>query len=164
MPVTTDKITDTVASRVDAARQLVGTKVLPYAVPVSRKAARQAAKEARKQMIQARELVQEKLAPMASAAVENAMVSSAPMRYEAMRRGKLAAAALRGADVMTMKKRRRWPIAIACLMLGSAVGAAAAWLSQAGKPVQLTPYPLPSQEKDDKTVDLTFENETRQGS
>jgi hypothetical protein len=149
MPVTTDKITDTVASRVDAARQLVGTKVLPYAVPVSRKAARQAAKEARKQMIQARELVQEKLAPM---------------RYEAMRRGKLAAAALRGADVMTMKKRRRWPIAIACLMLGSAVGAAAAWLSQAGKPVQLTPYPLPSQEKDDKTVDLTFENETRQGS
>lgn len=163
MTVTRDKITDTVASRLGAAR-MVGTKVLPYAVPVSRKAARQAAREARKQMMQARGLVQEKLAPMASAAVENAMVSSAPIRYEAMRRGKLAAAALRGADVVMVKKRRRWPVAIACLMLGSAAGAAAAWLSQAGKPVQLTPYPLPSQEKDDKTVDLTFENETHQSS
>jgi hypothetical protein len=154
MTVTKDKITDTMASRVSAARQLVDTKVLPYAVPASRKAADKAAKQASKQMAQAKVLVQEKLVPMASSAVDQALEASAPIREEAIRRGLLAAAALRGAEAVQIKKRRRWPIALLFLALGSAAGAAVAWLSQAGKPVQLTPYPLPT-EGTDQTVDLT---------
>jgi hypothetical protein len=154
MTVTKDKITETVAARVGAARQLVDTKVVPYAVPAGRKAAQQAAKRANKQVKQARVLVQEKLVPLASTAVDNAMTASAPVRQEAMRRGLLAAAALRGADTVIVKKRRRWPMAMLALALGGAVGAVAAWLSQAGKPVHLSPYPLPAEETD-RTVDLT---------
>ena len=90
------------------------------------------------------------------------MIASAPVRTEALRRGRLAAAALRGADTMIVKKRRRWPVAVVFLALGSAVGAAAAWLSQAGKPVQLTPYPLASDEErrssTSPAVDLTDES------
>jgi hypothetical protein len=43
---------------------------------------------------------------------------------------------------VVVKKRRRWPVAMLFLGLGSAIGAAAAWLSQAGKPVEVTPYPM----------------------
>ena len=42
-------------------------------------------------------------------------------------------------------------------LIGAAIGAAAAWLSQAGKPVQLTPYPIPAEEGD-TTVDLTSDD------
>ena len=142
MPVTTDKITETLARRVGEARHMVDTRVVPYAIPATRKAAEQAAQQAEEAARQLRQIVQEKLAPMASAAFDNAMVASAPARREAARRGRLAAAVLRGTDVIAMRKRRRWPVALGCLLLGSAIGAAAAWLSQAGKPVQLTPYPL----------------------
>ncbi len=41
MPVKTAKMTDTVAARVGAARQLVGTRIVPVAVPAGRKAAAQ---------------------------------------------------------------------------------------------------------------------------
>jgi hypothetical protein len=127
MPVTTDKISDTMAARLGAARQLVDEKVVPYAVPAGRKAAKQM-----------RQMVEERIVP----AVDSARIASAPVRIEAARRGRLAAAALRGADSVIVKKRRRWPVAVVFLGLGSAIGAAAAWLSQAGKPVQLTPYPV----------------------
>jgi hypothetical protein len=143
MPATTEKISDTVNARLEAARQLVDTKVVPFAVPAGRKAAKQV-----------RQVVEERIVP----AVDTAMVASAPVRLEALRRGRLAAAALRGADTMIVKKRRRWPVAVVFLALGSAVGAAAAWLSQAGKPVQLTPYPLASDEErrnSSPAVDLT---------
>ena len=54
----------------------------------------------------------------------------------------LAAAALRTGEGVVIKKRRRWPVALVCLGVGGVLGATAAWLAQAGKPVQLTPYPL----------------------
>jgi hypothetical protein len=85
------------------------------------------------------------------------MVTSAPARKEAMRRGMLAAAVLRGAEPVAAAKRRRWPMAIMFIGIGGAIGAAIAWLSQAGKPVQLTPYPIPAEEGD-QTVDLTSED------
>lgn len=131
MTATTEKISDTVTTRLGAARQLVDTLVVPIAVPAGRKAAKQV-----------RQVVEERLVP----AVDSARVASAPARTEAVRRGRLAAAALRGADSVIIKKRRRWPVAVLFLALGSAVGAAAAWLSQAGKPVQLAPYPLAADE------------------
>jgi hypothetical protein len=127
MLATTEKISDTVTAGLGAARQLVDTKVVPFAVPAGRKAAKQV-----------RQVVEERIVP----AVDTALTAAAPVRLEAARRGRLAAAALRGADNMIIKKRRRWPVAIVFLALGSALGAAAAWLSQAGKPVQLSPYPL----------------------
>src|SRR5665213_2302680 len=100
MPVTTDKISDTVSARLGAARQLVDEKVVPYAVPAGRKAAKQV-----------RQVVEERIVP----AVDRAIVASAPGRYEAARRGRLAAAALRGADTVIVKQRRRWPMAIVFL-------------------------------------------------
>jgi hypothetical protein len=123
----TDKISETFTARVAAARQLLDAKVVPYAVPAGRKAAKQV-----------RQVVGERIVPV----VDNARVASAPVRAEAFRRGRLAAAAMRGGGTIIAKKRRRWPVALVCLGLGGALGAGAAWLAQAGKPVQLTPYPL----------------------
>ena len=71
-----------------------------------------------------------------------------------MRRGKLAADVLRGADIVSVQKRRRWPLAMLGLGLGAAIGAIATWISQAGKPVQLTAS-ASSLENSDATVDLT---------
>jgi hypothetical protein len=137
-------------------------------------AARSASKEASKQLQQARAMMQDRViptvVPMASSAMDQAsrrfdefMVTSAPARKEAMRRGMLAAAVLRGAEPVVVTKRRRWPIAVMFLAIGGAVGAAVAWLSQAGKPVQLTPYPIPAEEGD-QTVDLTSEDAARHES
>jgi hypothetical protein len=134
----------------------------------ARGAARSASKEASKQLQQARAMVQERViptvVPMATTAMDQAsrrfdefMVTSAPARKEAMRRGMLAAAVLRGAEPVAAAKRRRWPMAIMFIGIGGAIGAAIAWLSQAGKPVQLTPYPIPAEEGD-QTVDLTSED------
>jgi hypothetical protein len=179
MTVTTDKITDAMAARVGAARRLVDTKVMPYAGPAGRKARQQALEQANHQMRQARVLMQERLVPAATAAANNAMVASAPARREALRRGKLAAAALRGSGaVVVMKKRRRWPVAIGFLAVGGMTGAVIAWLTQAGRPVQLAPYPVLSEgdaasgdnmsdsdmpdsdmSDDEETVDLTSQDE-----
>lgn len=134
----------------------------------ARDAARSASKEASKQLQQARAMMQERViptvVPMATTAMDQAsrrfdefMVTSAPARKEAMRRGMLAAAVLRGAEPVAAAKRRRWPMAIMFIGIGGAIGAAIAWLSQAGKPVQLTPYPIPAEEGD-QTVDLTSED------
>ena len=163
MTVTKDKIADTVAMRIGAARHLIDTKVTP-AMPAgkmaAKMAARQAAHGAKKQMILAQLFVRDRLAPMAIGAAGTAMVRSAPFRREAMHRARLAATALREGEGAVAKKRRRWPIAIACLAAGGAIGAAAAWLSQAGKPVQLTPYPLPTEEER-RSVDLSDESAER---
>ena len=180
MPVTTAKITDVLAARVGAARQLIGTRIVPVAVPAGRKAAtqtrqlvgerimpavgpagRKAAKQTRqlfdqriaptfgpfgrKAAAQTRQLVGERIMP----AVGTALVVSAPIRGEAVRRAGLAAAALRTGDATAIKKRRRWPVALVCLGVGGVLGATAAWLAQAGKPVQLTPYPLESDDMSD---------------
>jgi hypothetical protein len=153
MPATTEKITDNLAARLGAAREIVDTKVVPFAAPKGRKAAKQM-----------RHVVEEKIVPMASTAVDNALTASAPVRTEAIRRATLAAAALRGADSVRIKKRRRWPLAMVFLALGSALGGVAAWLAQAGKPVQLSPYPLAGDDerRSDSTqphsVDLTDES------
>lgn len=193
MTVMTDKISDTVASRVGAARQLVRSRVKPYTGPSGRAAAKlaadQAADRAKAQLLQARiqaralmqdtvlptmrdrviptvrqrvvPAVQDRMIPAASAAYDNAMTKSEPMRKEAMRRAGLAAAALRGVDSMVVvKKSRRWPVAVGFLALGGAVGAAAAWLAQAGKPTQLAPYPLPGDEGQ-AMVDLDAEERSR---
>ncbi len=129
-------------------------------------AARMASMEASKQLKQARAVMQDRViptvVPMATSMVDQAshkfdefMVTSEPARKEAIRRGMLAAAVLRGAEPLA-KKRRRWPIALLFMAIGSAIGAAVAWLSQAGKPVQLTPYPIPAEgENGDSTADLT---------
>jgi len=173
MTVMTDKITDTVAARLGAARQLIDAKVKPYADASGRRAARQAAADqAARQLQLARALMQERVVPtvqhhvipVASSALDNARVATAPARKEAARRALLAAAALRGTEsIVVVKKRRRWPMAVGCLVLGGAVGAAAAWLSQAGKPMQLTPYPVPSGNAD-STVDLDAEERSRHTS
>jgi hypothetical protein len=179
MPVTTAKMTDIAAARIGAARQLVGTRIVPVAVPAGRKAATQtrqlvgerimpavgpacqkAAKRTRQLLdqriapvfgpfgrraaAQARQLVGERIMP----AVGTALVVSAPIRGEALRRVGLAATALRTGDGIIVKKRRRWPIALMCLGLGGVLGATGAWLAQAGKPVQLTPYPLDDMDDD----------------
>jgi hypothetical protein len=181
MAATTAKIKDVVAARVGAARQLVGTRIMPVAVPAGRRAAAQTrqlvgerivpavAPAGRKAAAQTRELLDRRIAPVVGPysrkaaaqtrqllgtrvmpAVGTAIVASAPIRGEALRRGRLAAAALRQGDVV-VKKRRRWPIALFCLGLGGVIGAGAAWLAQAGKPVQLSPYPL---ETDDDSTEL----------
>ena len=167
MNVSTDKITDTMAARIGAARRVVDARVMPYAVPAGRKARQQAAEQAAKQMQQARMLMQEKIVPMASTAVDNARVASAPMRREAMRRSRLAAAALRGADSTVVMKKRRWPLTLGLLAVGGALGAAIAWLSQAGRPVQLAPYPVPGEHSDSHdagVVDITEDDPSHQSS
>jgi len=164
MTVTTHKITDTMAGRASAARHLMAAKVMPYAVPTSRKVSRQASEQASKQLQQAKILMQERIVPMASSAVDNAMTASAPVRAEAMRRGKLAAAALRGDEAMVMTKAssRKWMVAAMFLAIGGAIGAAVAWLSQAGRPVQLSPYPLATERDEPQAVDLTEQEHSHQ--
>jgi hypothetical protein len=145
----TDKISDNVTTRLNpalaSARQLVDTRVIPFAVPAGRKAAQQV-----------RVVVAGRIVPAVSAASVNARVASAPVRAEAVRRSKLAAAALSG-EAAVSKKHRRWPVALAFLVFGAGLGAAAAWLAQAGRPVQLTPYPLTDDDGDRVPVDLTEE-------
>jgi hypothetical protein len=166
MFTTTAKITDALNTRLATARQLVDAKVVPYAVPVGRKAALQvrqvmpyAVPAGRKAALQVRQVVGERIVPV----VDNALVVSAPVRAEALRRGQLAAAALRGNSTVMAKKRRRWPMALVFLGLGAAVGAGAAWLAQAGRPVQLTPYPLTDDPIDGESEHL-HEHHTLNGS
>ena len=142
LPVMNEKLT----ASLESARQLVDTRVMPFAIPAGRKAI--------KQFWQAREIAVTRLSP----AVENALNASAPVRIEAARRGRLAAAALRGAEGQIAKKRRRWPVALVFLGIGGALGAGAAWLAQAGKPVQLTPVPVPDDSVDTPTKDLSASN------
>jgi hypothetical protein len=157
--IDSDKVTAQLGSGVTAAKRVLDTKVVPYidnvvvpyAVPAGQKAAKQV-----------RQVAQERIAPMASAAVDNALVASAPVRREALRRGRLAASALRGdnAAVISATSKRRWPIAVVFLLIGGAAGAVAAWFSQAGKPVQLSPYPLPTEQSDESSADSDSTNET----
>jgi hypothetical protein len=172
MAVTTAKINDIVAARIGAARQLVGTRIMPVAAPAGRKAAAQTRQlvgerimptvgpAGRKAAAQARDLLDRRITPVVGPysrkaaaqtrqlvgtrimpAVGTAIVATAPVRGEAVRRSRLAASALRQGEFV-VKKRRRWPVALFCLGLGGVLGAGAAWLAQAGKPVQLSPYPL----------------------
>jgi predicted membrane metal-binding protein len=119
---------------------------VPYAVPAGQKAVKQV-----------KQVFDERVAPRASAAVDSAMVASAPARREALRRSRLAASALRGDDaaIAIARGKRRWPLALAFLVLGGVAGAVAAWFSQAGKPVQLSPYSLPTDDDAVTTVDVT---------
>ena len=173
MTATTDKLADTVAARVAATRQRLDTKMAAYSGQAARIAARDTARQtaarASKQLqlagtqvqdrvARARIIVQDQLAPRASDVLDTAMARSAPARAEAMRRARLAALALREGDVSeAVGKPRRWPIAIGFLALGGAIGAGVAWLSQAGKPMQLTPYPLPGEEPQHR-ADMTSED------
>jgi hypothetical protein len=154
-------------ARADAAQAKLAN--LPASWRVNERIER-ASGAARSASRQARTVMQDRViptvVPMASSAMDQAsqrfdelMVASAPARKEAMRRGFLAAAALRGAEPMVAaaKKRRRWTVAVMFMVIGGAIGAGAAWLSQAGKPVQLTPYPIPA-EAGDQMVDLTAED------
>jgi hypothetical protein len=170
MAISTDKIPAQVGTGIntgiEAARRVLDTKVVPYyndvvvpyAVPAGQKAAKQV-----------KQVFDERVAPMASSAVDNALVASAPVRREALRRSRLAASALRGDDaaVAMQTAKRRWPMAIAFLLVGGALGAVVAWFSQAGKPVQLSPYPLPTDADESSassTVDLTDDAEAPHSS
>ena len=162
MTATTDKLADTVVARVAAARQRLDTKMAAYSGQAGRIAARDAARhtatlankrlqltgaQLQDRVARARTIVQDELAPRASDVLDTAIARSAPVRAEAMRRARLAALALREGDVSeAVGKPRRWPIAVGFLAIGGAIGAGVAWLSQAGKPMQLTPYPLPGEE------------------
>ncbi|MBX6372519.1 MAG: hypothetical protein IRZ02_09740 [Acidothermus sp.] len=100
------------------------------------------------QLERARQMLNDRVIPGFAAMARNARAAAEPVGREAARRGRLVAAALRGVDGAvsanhTVVKRRRWPVALVFLGVGSAIGAAVAWVLQAGKPVQLAPYPAP---------------------
>jgi hypothetical protein len=167
----TTKLAGTAATGLTVARKFADNKMRAYADPAARQAAKEAAAiaakraaaEASRQMENVRHVVNEKVVPFAATTYDQAMVASEPARREALRRGKLAAAALRGAEgVVVVKKRRRWPVAMLFLGLGSAIGAAAAWLSQAGKPVEVTPYPMHANGADGSTDGAPVEAEGTQ--
>ena len=78
--------------------------------------------------------------PAVVAAAENARDNSAPARHEAKQRAAEALLVLRGA---TPKKRRRWPLALACLIGGGALGAYAG-MRRAPQTSGYTPTPFPA--------------------
>lgn len=103
------------------------------------------AQQVASQLDRARAFVADRVLPTAATWVRTAQAASGPIRQEAVRRSRLVGRALRGMDgaVVAPARRRRWPVAVVFLGIGSAIGAAVAWVLQAGKPVQLAPYPAP---------------------
>ena len=88
----------------------------------------------------ARDQLRGTVAPAVVGAVGTALGRSAPARREARRRGHRALSALRGEPSGPV---RRWPLAIGCLAVGAAVGAAVAWMTRPAAPILTggTPYP-----------------------
>lgn len=74
---------------------------------------------------------QETVAPRVSTALAATAQRVEPVQKEAKKRGRAVAKALQGQQ----KKRRRWPIALACFVLGGLVGAAIATARSAATPL-----------------------------
>jgi hypothetical protein len=79
--------------------------------------------------------------PAVVAAAETARKDSAPARAEAKQRAADALLVLRGTKPT---KRRRWPLALACLVGGAAMGAYAGMRKAANQPTGYTPAPFPA--------------------
>lgn len=121
--------------------EMLASRVEPYA-DTARKAmsgrasdawdrASDAWERAEPRLGQAAETVQKDIAPRVSSAINTAAERSAPAREEALERGTAAFAALRGEPAPPRpKKKRRWPVAILCLLIGGAAGAAGAVATQ----------------------------------
>lgn len=92
-------------------------------------------------MDDARETLRKKVVPAVVSAAENARENSAPARAEAMQRASDALLVLRGTKP---PKRRRWPLALMCLLGGAAVGAYAGMRRAAAQPAGYTPAPFPA--------------------
>jgi len=88
----------------------------------------------------ARAKIKSDVVPAVVSAAETARANSAPARAEAKQRATDALLVLRGTKPA---KRRRWPLALACLVGGAALGAAAG-MRKAGQPAGYTPAPFPA--------------------
>jgi len=89
----------------------------------------------------ARTRLRKDIVPAVVAAAESARDNSAPARAEAKQRAGDAILVLRGAKPA---KRRRWPLAFACLVGGAALGAYAGMRKAAAQPTGYTPAPFPA--------------------
>jgi colicin import membrane protein len=89
----------------------------------------------------ARQTLRTKVVPAVVAAAETARDNSAPARAEAKQRAGDAILVLRGAKPA---KRRRWPLALACLIGGAALGAYAGMRKSAAESTGYTPAPFPA--------------------
>lgn len=89
----------------------------------------------------AKQTLRKKVVPAVVAAAETARDNSAPARAEAKQRASEAILVLRGAKTA---KRRRWPLALACLVGGAALGAYAGMRKAAAQPTGYTPAPFPA--------------------
>jgi hypothetical protein len=88
----------------------------------------------------ARTKLRSDVVPVVVAAAETARDNSAPARAEAKQRATDALLVLRGAKP---DKRRRWPIALACLIGGGALGAYAG-MRRSGQSAGYTTAPFPA--------------------
>jgi hypothetical protein len=88
----------------------------------------------------ARTKLRTEVVPAVVAAAGTAKDNSAPVRAEAMQRASDAMLVLRGAKPA---KRRRWPIALACLIGGAALGAYAG-MRRSAQPTGYNPTPFPA--------------------
>src|SRR3954471_2098655 len=89
----------------------------------------------------ARTRIRTDVVPTVMAAAETARKDSAPARAEAKQRATDALLVLRGTKPA---KRRRWPLALACLVGGGALGAYAGLRKAAAQPTGYTPAPFPA--------------------
>lgn len=88
----------------------------------------------------ARTKLRSDVVPAVVSAAETARTNSAPARAEAKQRAADALLVLRGAKPA---KRRRWPLALACLVGGAALGAYAG-MRKTAQPTGYTPAPFPA--------------------
>ena len=88
----------------------------------------------------ARTKIKSDVVPAVVSATETARKNSAPARAEAKQRATDALLVLRGTKPA---KRRRWPLALACLVGGAALGAAAG-MRKAAQQTGYTPAPFPA--------------------
>jgi hypothetical protein len=126
---------DVVAPRLVAAREAV----TPY-VDEARARLTPAVERITPAVDDARDKLRKQVVPAVVAAAETARSNSAPARAEARQRAGDALLVLRGAKPA---KRRRWPLALACLVGGAALGAYAG-MRKAAQPAGYTPAPFPA--------------------
>jgi hypothetical protein len=88
----------------------------------------------------ARETLRTRVVPAVVAAAGTARDNSAPARAEAKQRASDALLVLRGTKPA---RRRRWPLALACLLGGGALGAYVG-MRRAAQPTGYTPAPFPA--------------------
>jgi hypothetical protein len=89
----------------------------------------------------ARTKIRTDVVPAVVAAAETARKDSAPARAEAKQRAADALSVLRGTKPV---RRRRWPLALVCLVGGAAVGVYAGMRKAADQPAGYAPAPFPA--------------------